>query len=816
MWDKHDLLLRVTVSDNLAAEVWNPGPGALMSFPPRPSIHSDVSSASRRTIANIAGRAPPMSARCQQRSSRRRLIAAALWGLAATGAAMAAAPPSPVDLVNPYIGTAGSGSEYGGTMPLVTTPFGMTQWTAQTRQNRVSVSSYNYADRNIQGFIGTHQAAIWMGDYGYVTLVPELDAIKYAPEARQLPFAHEDEIATPYHYSVKMDAGDRRTITAEITSTDHCGYLRFVFPRKSNASVLIEATRPGIAGQVAIDAARHEVSGYDPDRQDANLGPFALPNFKGYFVVRFRQAFAAQTVYEGVLQWPDRNAVTGDNVGAFVSFDTTHDGLVEAQVGTSFVSIEQARANLDAELPDWNFESARDALESAWNAKLGIAKIEGATDDERRIFYTGLYHALLFPKLFSEHGRYYSAFDDKVHDGTSYTAFSIWDTFRAENSLLTLFAPERIDGMVQALLQDYQQGGWMPKWPNPSYTNIMIGTHADSIIAEALAKGFSGFDRNLAYAAAYKDAMTPPDGDTSRRWFDREPHTPYEARAGLTYANKLGYVPADKVAESASSTLEESYDDYAVAQIAQAAGKRKEAGHFLERSLGYRKLFNPARGFMQARNGDGSWAAPDAGWTEGDQWVYLFAPLHDVAGVVALLGGPDAAAARLDEHFAGNHNHHDNEPSHHYGYLYDYVGQPWKTQARVRRIADEAYSNTPTGILGNEDCGQMSAWFVFSAMGFYPLNPASGEYLIGSPLFARTTLDLPNGRHFVISAKDNSATNVYIQSASLNGRPLAIPVVTHRQILAGGTLDFVMGPEPSHWAAGWKPKSPALSRRADP
>lgn len=733
----------------------------------------------------------------------------------AANAALAAPSGSaaPVDAVNPYIGTAGNGSEYGGTVPAVTTPFAMTQWTAQTRQNRVSVSSYNYADTAIQGFIGTHQAAIWMGDYGYVTLVPELDAIKYAPEARALRFTHADETVTPYFYSVTVDAGEHRRITTSITSTDHCGFLRFEFPRGSNASVLVEATRPGVAGQVTIDSANREVSGYNPDRQDANLGPLKLPNFKGYFVARFNRPFAAKTVYEGVLQWPERVEVSGNNVGAFVSFDSNDDAVVEVQVGTSFISIEQARANLAAELPAWNFAAARDASKAAWDEKLGIATIDGASDDQRRIFYTGLYHALQFPKLMSEHGRYYSAFDDKVHDGVSYTAFSIWDTFRAENSLLTLFAPERIGGMVQALLQDYQEGGWMPKWPNPSYTNIMIGTHADALVAEAIVKGFAGFDRTLAYAAVYKDATTPPDGDTTRSWFDREPYTPYEARAGLTWVKQLGYIPADKIAEAASSTLEESFDDYAVAQVARAIGNGHDQELFLRRSLDYRKLFNPARGFMQARNSDGSWASPDDGWTEGDQWVYLFAPLHDIPGVVALLGGAKNAAAQLDAHFAGGHNHHDNEPSHHYGYLYDYVGQPWKTQARVRQIESDAYSNTTQGILGNEDCGQMSAWYVFSAMGFYPLNPVSGEYLIGTPLFARTTLNLPNGKRFTISARDNSAANLYIQSASLEGKALEIPVVRYEQIEAGGTLEFVMGPKPSRWAADWKPKSPAVSQR---
>jgi predicted alpha-1,2-mannosidase len=713
-----------------------------------------------------------------------------------------------VEWVNTFIGTGGSGRgpEYGGTMPLVTTPFGMTNWTAQTRQNRISVSSYAYEDGAISGFIGTHQPAIWMGDYGYVTLMPETGNINPTVEYRRLPFTHSDEISTPYYYSVKMGADPAHRIAAELTATDHCAYLRFTFPKGDHGSVLIEATRAGVVGHVAVDAARKEIVGYNPDRMDAHLSNLKLPNFKGYFVARFRQPFRTKGVYQGALPVADRTEMTGDAVGAFAQFDTKTDPVVDVQVGTSFISIEQARANLDAELPTWDFETKRDELKRQWNAKLGIAAIEGATDDERHIFYTGLYHALLYPKLFSENGRYYSAFDDQVHNGESYTAFSIWDTFRAQNSLLTLFAPERIDGMINALLQNYKEGGWLPKWPNPSYTNIMIGTHADSLIAEATAKGFTGFDYKLAYEAVYKDANTPPEGDTTRQWLDREPGVPYEARAGLTYAKKLGYIPADKVSESASSTLEESYDDYAVAQVAKAVGNAADYEFFMRRSRNYRNLFNPARGFMQARNSDGSWASPDAGWTEGDQWVYLFAPLHDIAGVMELLGGADAFNAQLDRHFGGQHNQHDNEPSHHYGYLYDFGGQPWKTQARVRQIAREAYSNSPNGVLGNEDCGQMSAWYIFTALGFYPVNPASAQYMIGSPMFARATLNLPNGKHFEIAAAGNSPDHPYIQSARLNGKPLAKPVLTHAQIRAGGRLEFVMGPTPSGWAKDWRPQ----------
>jgi predicted alpha-1,2-mannosidase len=386
----------------------------------------------------------------------------------------------------------------------------------------------------------------------------------------------------------------------------------------------------------------------------------------------------------------------------------------------------------------------------------------------------------------------------------SYTAYSLWDTFRAENSLLTLLAPERVDAMVQALLQDYQEGGWMPKWPNPSYTNIMIATHADSVVAEAINKGFHGFDYQLAYRAVYKDAMTPPAGDTTRDWHDRQAHVPYEARAGLTYYKQIGYVPVDKTAEAASATLEDAYDDFAVAQVAKAVGKDADYRFFIDRSRNYRNLYNPATGFMQGRNADGSWADADAGWTEGDKWVYTYSVLHDIPGLMALLGGAEKYNAILDEHFRDGHNHHDNEPSHHYGYLYDFSGQPWKTQARVRQIANDYYTNTPNGIAGNEDCGQMSAWYLFTAMGFYPLNPVSGEYMIGGPLFTKLTLALQNGRRFVISAPRNSPNNLYIQSARLNGKPLDIPMVTYQQIEAGGLLEFDMGPTPSTWGSAWR------------
>ena len=533
-----------------------------------------------------------------------------------------------------------------------------------------------------------------------------------------------------------------------------------------------------------------------------------LPNFKGYFVVQFDQTPEVATTYGT----EDSTAATSR--GAYAEFKPGSTILV--RVGTSFLSVEQARSNLKKEIPVWNFDAVRKQLRATWQDKLGRMQVEGANDAEKTRLYTAMYHALLYPRTFSEYGRYYSAFDDQIHNGESYTAYSTWDTFRAESSLLTLLAPERVDGMITALLQNFREGGWMPKWPNPSYTNIMIGTHADSLVAEAMRKGFKGFDRDLAWQAVHKDAMTPPDGDTARRWLDREEHTPYEARSGLTYYKQLGFIPTDKIDEAASRTLEDSYDDWCVAQVAKLTGRDKDYAFFLHRSLNGRKLYNPTLGLMNGRSSDGKWApiggprdTPGnrsvAGWTEGDAWVYTWSALHDQAGLLQLMGSADAYDSKLDQHFSGGHNVHKNEPSHHYGYLYDFGGQPWKTQAMVRKLAETEYGSTPGGLDGDDDCGQMSAWLLFTALGFYPVNPASGDYMIGSPLYQRMSLRLANGKTFRVEAENNSLKNVYIQSATLDGKPLTKPVITWEQLQAGSTLHFVMGAEPSHWASTWRP-----------
>jgi predicted alpha-1,2-mannosidase len=721
--------------------------------------------------------------------------------------ALPAVDRDPVADVKPLIGTQKSRIGYGGTMPFVSPPFAMTNWTPQTRQNKISITSYEYDDTAVTGFIGTHQPAIWMGDYGYITLMPQVGQLRTTPEARQLPFSHSGETSKPDFYAVSLHIAEGAQIRAEMTATERCAFLRFGFPSAGVARVLVEMSRPGVPGFAAVDRKTGEITGYNPHRMDAHLGPYKLPNFKGYFVVQFRQIPQNAGTYG--LDKEDASV----SRGAFAEFRPGE--LVEVRVGTSFLSIDQARENLRHEIPDWNFDAVRARLHAAWAEKLGSFEVEGASDRERTRLYTALYHSLLYPRIFSEYGRYYSAFDDRVHTGESYTAYSIWDTFRAENSLLTLIAPERIDGMITALLQNFREGGWMPKWPNPSYTNIMIATHADSLVAEAVRKGFRGFDRDLAWKAVVKDALVPPDGDTSRRWLDREERTPYEARAGLTYYKQLGYIPTDKTDEAASRTLEDSYDDWCVAQIAKALGREDDYRFFLRRSLNDRNLFNPAVGLMNGKTSDGRWApigssrdTPEnrsvAGWTEGDAWAYTWSPLHDQAGLIELMGGRERYAAKLDAHFSGGHNVHSNEPSHHYAYLYDFAGQPWKTQAKVREIAAAEYGYDPGGLDGDDDCGQMSAWLLFTAMGFYPVNPASGEYMIGSPLYSRVSMRLQSGKTFRVTAENVSAGNLYIQSATLDGKPLNDPLITWEQIQSGATLKFSMGPKPSRWGADWR------------
>ena len=489
----------------------------------------------------------------------------------------------------------------------------------------------------------------------------------------------------------------------------------------------------------------------------------------------------------------------GTQMGAYINFKVKNNEKVKVRIATSFISIEQARDNMLHEVPDWDFTKLANATKKTWQENLSRIKVDGATQEQKTIFYTAMFHSMLFPREFSEYGKYYSAFDDQVHEGVSYNDYSLWDTFRALHPLLILIQPQRVSPMIRSLLQMYKEGGWMPMWPNPTYTNIMIGTHADAVIADAWEKGIRDYDVNLAYEAMRKDAMVPPDCDTEKRWGDRDRWTGFEGRGGLSYYHSLGYVPDDKTSQSVSRTIEFSFDDFCVSQLAKDLGKTEDYKRLKEWSGNYRNVYNKETGFMAPRLYDGSWSkTPNKGFTEGSPWDYLFGAFHDIPGMIHLMGGKEQFAKKLDKTFAEDHYRLDNEPGHHYGYLYDYCNQPWKTQELVSNYTRINYRNQPNGINGNDDCGQMSAWYIFSTLGFYPVTPGLPVYSIGSPTFKKVRIYLANGKVFEIEAKNVSVDNKYIQSATLNGKPLNIPWFNHKDLEEGGTLVFEMGPEANH------------------
>jgi predicted alpha-1,2-mannosidase len=732
-----------------------------------------------------------------------------------------------VDYVNTIIGTpfAGfaEGLEGGGTLPCVGRPYAMTNFLAQTGENKMGRTSYVYEDKSIMGFLASHQPTVWMGDYGYVSVMPQVGELKLLPKERALPFDHTDEITKPYFYAVKLNAGNNQQIKAEIAAASRAAIFRFTFPAAEKARIIIQGINLNpelkddsndyderikkIKGYIKIDKNRKEITGYNPDRVSAQLGP-SLPDFKGYFIIQCDKSVESFGTWDNAAIYPSSSEQYGTRMGGYINFKTRRGEQIKIRIASSFISIEQARRNLEKELPGWDFEKLVKITRDIWQQNLSRIKVDGISDDKKSIFYTAMFHTMQFPREFSEDGKYYSGFDDKIHSGISYTDFSLWDTFRALHPLLIFTQPQRVNDMITAMLQMYKEGGRLPMWPNPAETNIMISLHADAVIADAYIKGFRGFDAKLAYEAVMKDATIPPVNDTLLAYGDRDKWTGFEARAGLTAYKKLGYVPFGKTAESVSRTIEYSVDDYAIAQFAKALGKTNDYNRMLKQSNNYKNLFDARSGFFLPKNADGKFhtfnpkdkMGRQDGFTEGDQWTYAFGAMHDAPGMIKLMGGNEKFAAKLDENFLDKHYHHDNEPGHHYIFLYDYCGQPWKTQELVRKHTTENFRNQPLGINGNEDCGQMAAWYIFGVMGFYPVVPGSGIYAIGAPQFPQLTLHYSvNGtpKTLQVTADKISEANKYIQKVSLDGKQLDTPFISHRDIVNGSKLVFEMGPEPN-------------------
>ncbi|KAI0798836.1 glycoside hydrolase family 92 protein [Xylaria sp. FL0064] len=793
-----------------------------------------------------------------------------------------------LNYVNPHIGTYGtSPNDNGGMIPSVSVPFGMTRWTAQTRENYISQVPYHDNDTFVHGFQATHQPAIWMGELGQMVLMPGWgNEVKPAFEQRGLSFHKEDEVSSPYVYEVLLDAetqgehnwdlteaaaGEgpvpggaggvpdnvragvngrtrkrstegkphKRAIRAAMSSSAHTGHLRLDYEHTCSGDmsmdpyVIVQATRQNWTGHIEIDPRRWEISGSNPQRQDYRLGPDEPLTFRGYFVSRFSEPFISYGTTLGRNTSEGSRNSSGESLGAFVRFhsDITR---VEVRTGVSFVSVEQARRNLDLEIPDGtSFEVTVEQAKAAWLEKLGRVTIEGVnqTDkdhDPRTIWYTGLFHALQYPNDFSEptgshHSSsriFYNGYSDSIHTSNEsyYQSWSIWDTYRAEHSLLTLFAPERVNGMMRSLLNIFDWSGRLPMWANMVETNIMIATNADVVLSNALSRGFRSFNISKAWAAVRKDAYEPPERDTELLYYDREPDTPYEVRAGLTSYLDHGWVDNDRWAESASRTLDYSFNDAACAIVARIAGDNAAAEALEKRAKNYANLWNSEAQFMQARNANGSFANETWGWTEGDKWAYTFDVPHDIDGLASLFqGGRDGMKLKLDEHFHGGHNMHSNEPSHHIPYLYSLIGHSNSAADQIRSIAWDNYNATSAGLSGNEDLGQMSAWYVFSALGFYPVNSAGDEYVVGTPFFEKVTLRLPHGvatggeagpsggkeKELVISAP-GAPNKPYVKRLRIDGKEKDVPIITHGELVNARLVLFEMSSTPSNWGSKGK------------
>ncbi|HXI70307.1 MAG TPA: GH92 family glycosyl hydrolase [Verrucomicrobiae bacterium] len=713
-----------------------------------------------------------------------------------------------VDYVNPMIGTDGHGHVF----PGATVPFGMVQLSPDTRDNTWDGSSgYHYSDASILGFSHNHLTGTGCPDLGNILLMPTVGALKLIPgahpgEGYRARFSHEQETARPGYYKVLLPDYN---VTVELTATARAGLHRYTFPATSDGHVVVDLQH-GIGNKV-IEAQLtlendHTASGYR--KSDGWGGDKTF-----FFVMEFSRPFDSAGVAQGDQDVAGKQTIGKETKGHF-DFKTKAGEQILVRVGVSTVSVEGARNNLHTEMPGWDFEAVAAAARKQWEGALSPLMVETKDNNLRETFYTALYHSLVAPTLLSDVDGQFRGPDGKVHtakDYDYYTELSLWDTFRAENPLLILTQPQRINDFVNTMLEHFKIFGQntLPVWANGGKeTWCMIGNHAIPVITEAYLKGFRGWNANEAL-----DDMIAST-DKNREQLD-------------AYRDK-GFIPTGNGVQSVSKVLEYAYDDSCIARFAKALGKDDLAGKYSQRSQNWMNVFDPSTGFMRGKNADGSWVTPFGPkemnsitfneYTEANAWQYNFFVLHNVPGLIEKLGGDEKFAARLDEMFDTKEQipnikqipdvtgilgmySHGNEPDHHVAYLYNYAGQPWKTQARVRQVATTFYTNNPAGICGNDDCGQTSAWYVFSALGFYPVDPVSGIYILGSPFVDKATLHLNSkftkGGTFTVTAKNNSDKNPYIQSATLNGKPYTRSWISYDDIAAGGKLVLTMGPTPN-------------------
>jgi len=718
---------------------------------------------------------------------------------------------TPADYVSTLVG---SQSKYslstGNTYPAIALPWGMNFWVAQTGKMG-NGWAYTYDADKIRGFKQTHQPSPWINDYGQFSIMPVTGKPVFDEDQRASWFSHKTEVAKPYYYKVYLADHD---VVTEIAPTERAAIFRFTFPENNHSYVVIDAFDKG--SYVKIIPGENKIIGYTTK----NSG--GVPdNFKDYFVLVFDKPFTYQATFaDGTLS---ENVIEAkaDHTGAIIGFSTRKGEIVHARVASSFISPEQAELNLK-ELGNRSFDAVETAGKARWNEVLGKIEIQDNDIDRLRTFYSCLYRSTLFPRSFFEYDAngnvvHYSPYNGQILPGYMFTDTGFWDTFRCLFPLLNLMYPSMNVKMQEGLVNAYKESGFLPEWASPGHRNCMVGNNSCSIVADAYLKGLRGYDIATLYQALLHGTENV------------HPKIASTGRLGYEYYNRLGYVPYNvKINESAARTLEYAYDDWCIYQLAKALNRPKEEiDRFAKRAMNYKNLFDPETKLMRGRNEDGSFQSPfnplkwgDA-FTEGNSWHYTWAVFHDPQGLIDLMGGKKFFNQMMDSVFnvpplfdesyygiviheiremqimnMGNYAH-GNQPIQHFIYLYDYSGEPWKAQYWTREVMDKLYTAAPDGYCGDEDNGQTSAWYVFSALGFYPVCPGSNEYPLGSPLFKKVTLHLENGKQVTLAAGNNSVENRYIASMQIDGKDYTKNYLNHTDLMKGADIRFSMSPTPN-------------------
>lgn len=718
--------------------------------------------------------------------------------------------------VNPFVGTYGDGNTYPGAVA----PFGLVQLSPDTDiKNWGAASGYEYSDSTLYGFSMTHFNGTGIPDLGDFLFMPGVGTPKFKPGTKENPdsgyitrFSHQQEEASPGYYSVFLP---EHNVKVELTATERAGILKFTFPASDSATIMTDLAHVlqwnVVWSNVRIEnnqlvTGAHQVKGWAKERHL-------------YFAARYSKPFDdcgivsnGKPVYYNTYRFRSKYETAGPDLQYFAQYKTGDQEVIMVKVGISAVSTKNALQNLDAEIPDWDFDQVVENTRTKWNRELAKIQIEGNTP-EKETFYTSVYHAFLTPNIYQDVDGSYRGFDQNIYAAngfTNYTIFSLWDTYRATHPLFNLVQADRNSDMIKSMLAHYDTSvdDLLPEWS--FYNNetwCMIGYHSVSVIADAILKGVEGFDKERAYEAM-KTTANNPDYDNLPNYI------------------KLGYVPCDLENESVSKTLEYAYDDYCIAMAAKALGKDEDYKTFMKRSKSYKNIFDKRINFMRGKDSHGNWRTPfnpddyqgSGDFTEATSWQYTWYVPQDVQGLIDLMGGDQAFVFKLDSLFISPSKEdekgtedihgiigqywHGNEPSHHIAYLYDYAGEPWKTQAMVHKVMKTQYGNQPNSLCGNDDCGQMSAWYIFNVFGFYPVCPVNDYFVIGSPCAASATMQLSNGKTLHMKAENYSDENIYIQAMTLNGVAWNKTYIPFDEIKNGGEIIYKMGPEPNKkWGA---------------